>query len=139
MFGMTKKQFLKKSKKCLKDTGIELLIIREIINQETRGRGELDESYKKMENIRKNLEKIFFQYEKLNPPSKCKKMHFNLLNAIIILQESVVANTEYLNLLKDGLKEPAHDKLEKSIDKLEKFREKYYEIIREVDLNLKPR
>lgn len=139
MFGMTKKQFLKKSKKCLKDMGIELLLIREIINQETNNSADFDESYLKMEKIRKNIEGIFFQYEKLKAPTKCKKIQLNLLNTIIILQESVVANIEYINLLKDGLKEPSRDKLKKSIDDLEKFREKYSTLSREVNLYLNPR
>jgi hypothetical protein len=139
MFGMTKKQFLKKSKKSLKDIGIELLITREVISQETNNCVDLEKTYLKMEKIRKNLEEIFFKYEKLNPPSKCKKLQIDLLNAIIILQESVVANTEHLILLKDGSTELSEDKLKKSKDKLDRFREKYGILSREVDLYLKSR
>jgi hypothetical protein len=51
----------------------------------------------------------------------------------------VVTNTEYINLLNEGLKEPARDKLKKSIDDLEKFREKYSTLSQEVDLYLKPK
>ncbi len=139
MFGMTKKQFLKKSKKCLKDIGIELLLIREIIYQESNNSADFEEAYKKLEKIREKIEEIFFEYENLKAPTKCKKIQLNLLNTIIILQESVVTNTEYINLLNEGLKEPARDKLKKSIDDLEKFREKYSTLSQEVDLYLKPK
>ncbi len=139
MFGMTKKQFLKKSKKCLKDIGIELLLIREITYQETNNSANFEEAYQKMEKIRKTIEEIFFQYETLKAPTKCKKIQLNLLSAIIILQESVVANIEYINLLKNGLKKPAREKFKKSIDDLEKFRETYRTLSQEVDLYLKPK
>ncbi len=133
MFGMTKKQFLKKSKKCLKDVGIELLLIREILYQETNNSTNYEECYHKMEKIRKNLEEIFFQYEKLNPPSTCQKIKMNILNTIIILQESVVAYTEYNVLQKNGLKEEARENLKKSMTNLEEFREKYRGLSRELD------
>lgn len=139
MFGMTKKQFLKKSKNCLKETGIELLLIREIFNQEINSAIDLEKALQKLENVRKRLEDIFFQYEHLNPPSKCKTVQLNILNALIILQESVVINSEYLILLKDGLNEPARDKLEKSIDKLDEFRHDFKKLSKEVDLYLPQR
>ncbi len=144
MFGMTKKQFLKKSKKTLKEIGIELLIIREIPTQEKYNSVDLEKTYLKMEKIRKNLENIFFKYEKLNPPSKCKNLQINLLKTIIILQEAVVAIIEHLNLLKDGSNEQSKEKLIKSKEKLikskeklDKFRENYGNLSREVDLYLK--
>ncbi len=139
MFGMTKKQFLKKSKKTLKEIGIELLIIREIPTQEKYNSVDLEKTYLKMEKIRKNLENIFFKYEKLNPPSKCKNLQINLLKTIIILQEAVVAIIEHLNLLKDGSNEQSKEKLIKSKEKLDKFRENYGNLSREVDLYLKSR
>ncbi|MDI9434890.1 MAG: hypothetical protein QM396_02670 [Euryarchaeota archaeon] len=134
---MTKKQFLKKSKKTLKEIGIELLIIREIPTQEKYNSVDLEKTYLKMEKIRKNLENIFFKYEKLNPPSKCKNLQINLLKTIIILQEAVVAIIEHLNLLKDGSNEQSKEKLIKSKEKLDKFRENYGNLSREVDLYLK--
>ena len=137
MFGMTKKQFLKKSKKTLKEIGIELLIIREIPTQEKYNSVDLEKTYLKMEKIRKNLENIFFKYEKLNPPSKCKNLQINLLKTIIILQEAVVAIIEHLNLLKDGSNEQSKEKLIKSKEKLDKFRENYGNLSRKVDLYLK--
>lgn len=136
MFGMTKKQFLKKSKNCLRDSGIELLLIREIYSQETKGKIDFEEAHQKLEKIRKRLEDMFFQYERLKPPSKCKQMQINLLSTLIILQESVVINSEYINLHKDGFEEAAHEKLEKSIDELERFRAEFRKIGNEFDLYL---
>ncbi len=97
----------------------------------------MEKTYLKMEKIRKNLENIFFKYEKLNPPSKCKNLQINLLKTIIILQEAVVAIIEHLNLLKDGSNEQSKEKLIKSKEKLDKFRENYGNLSREVDLYLK--
>jgi hypothetical protein len=139
MFGMTKKQFLKKSRNCLKDTGIELLLIREIFSQEMKGNIAPEETFQKLEKIRKNLEDIFFKYEGLNPPSKCNPLHRNISHTIIILQEAVVINSEYLILLKDSLKDQRDEKLKKSIDKLEEFRDEFGKLVQEVDLYLGPR
>ncbi|BDZ70103.1 hypothetical protein [Methanobacterium petrolearium] len=67
MFGMSKKQFLKKSKNYLKDLGIELLLIRELYTQETKENIDLEEAYHKLEKVRKQLENMFFKFERLNP------------------------------------------------------------------------
>lgn len=137
MFGMTKKQFLKKSKTSLKDTGVEVLLIRELYNQEKKGSISFEEAHHKLEKIRKNLENIFFQYEKLKPPSKCKKLQLRLLSILIILQESVVANAEYINSAKNGSNEHKYDKLKNSFANLEKFRNEFMNLSHEVDLYLK--
>ncbi len=136
MFGMTKKQFLKKSKNCLKETGIELLLIREVFNQEIKGTVDSEESYKKLEQTRKNLEEIFFKYESLKPPAKCRPLQLNLMQTIITLQESVVINLEYLMALKNGLSESDKYKLEKSGEKLDEFRKVFRTQSQKVDLYL---
>jgi len=137
MFGMTKKQFLKKSKKCLKDTGIQLLLIREVFNRERKGQIDFDENRRELDKIRKNIETIFFQYEGLKPPSKCKPMQIKILKTLIILQEALVDNSEYLNLLNNGSPEEADVELVKSLDKLENFRDKFKELSQKVDLYLR--
>jgi len=134
---MTKKQFLKKSKDCLKDTGIELLLIRKIFYQETQGKIDAENAYQKLEKIRESLENIFFKYEGLKPPSKCKPLHMKVLKTIIILQESIVINSEYLLLAKEGLEEEEQEKLKKSMEKLELFRDQFRDLSVEVDLYLK--
>lgn len=136
MFGMTKKQFLKKSKKCLKDTGIQLLLIREVFNQEGEDQIDYDETYRKLDKIRGNLEKIFFQYEGLKPPSKCKPLQIKILKTLIILQDALVANLEYLILLKKHSPEEASAERVKSLEKLELFRAKFRGLSQKVDLYL---
>jgi len=137
MFGMTKKQFLKKSKKCLKDTGIQLLLIREIFNREGKDQIDFDETYRKLDKIRENMETIFFQYEGLKPPSKCKPIQIKILKTLIILQDALVANLEYLILLKKDLPEEARVERVKSLKKLELFREKFRGLSQKVDLYLR--
>jgi hypothetical protein len=70
MFGMTKKQFLKRSKKALNQTGGLLLLIREIMDKEASGNINNQEASKQIDNIRKEIESIFFEFEKINTPSK---------------------------------------------------------------------
>jgi len=137
MFGMTKKQFLKKSKNCLKDTGIQLLLIREIFSKESTGKLDFDNAYHKLDKIRKNMENIFFKFEGLKPPSKCRSLQREILNTLIILQEVIVVNSEYIMLSKDGFPEESQEKFKKSIDDLENFRNKFRELSQKVDLYLR--
>jgi hypothetical protein len=136
MFGMTKKQFLKKSKSCLKDTGPQILLIRELMDKESHGRISVLEASRKLDNIRRDIEKIFSQYEKLNPPSKCASLHRKILHTLIELQEAVVINSESLNAAENGLDEKSRDKIKESRDQLDKFREEFLPLTREVDFNL---
>ncbi|WP_321423001.1 hypothetical protein [uncultured Methanobacterium sp.] len=137
MFGMTKKQFLKKSKNCLKESGIQLLLIREIFNSEIKGEINFDETNNKVDKIRKNLEDIFFKYESLKPPSKCKSLQLEIMKTLIILQDVLVLNSEYIILSKDGSKMEGQEKFEKSIDELENFRNKFRKLSQKVDLYLR--
>ncbi|MBI4813993.1 MAG: hypothetical protein HY802_06835 [Methanobacterium sp.] len=137
MFGMTKKQFLKKSKNCLKDTGIQLLLIREIFSKESGGKLDFDNTYHKLDKIRKNMENIFFKYEGLKPPSKCRSLQREISNSLLILQEVIVANSEYIMLSNDGFTEESQEKFKKSIDDLENFRNKFRELSQKVDLYLR--
>lgn len=137
MFGMTKKQFLKKSKNCLKESGIQLLLVREIFNSEGKGEISFNEANNKVNKIRKNLETIFFKYEALKPPSKCKSLQLEIMKTLIILQNVLVLNSEYLILSKDGFKLESQEKFKKSIDELENFRNKFRQISQKVDLYLR--
>ncbi len=136
MFGMTKKQFLKKSKNCLKDTGIQLLLVRKVIYQEQNGKIDFEGAYQKLNKIRKNMETIFFEYEDLKPPSKCSSLHIEILNTLTSLQETLATNFEYLTLSEKGLKHEALQKLKKSQDQLENFRKKFQEVGQKVDVYL---
>ena len=134
---MTKKQFLKKSKNCLKESGIQLLLVREIFNREGKSEISFDDASNKVDKIRKNLEDIFFKYESLKPPSKCKSLQLEIMKTLIILQDVLVLNSEYIILSKDGFKLEGQEKFEKSIDELENFRNKFRKLSQKVDLYLR--
>jgi hypothetical protein len=133
MFGMTKKQFLKRSKKALNQTGSLILLIREIMGKETSGKISNEEASKQIDNIRKSIESIFFEFEKINPPSKYVTMHIRILRVLTDLQESVTLNSEYLSASKEGLDQIANNKLKESQNHLEEFRKEFHSIADEVN------
>ena len=133
MFGMTKKQFLKKSKNCTKETGIQLLNLRDIFIKEQNGKLSVEDAHRRLENVRKNMENIFFKYEKLKPPSKCKGLQRKILNNLIILQGAIVLNLEYLISIKEHSKNEDVKKYKESLEELDKFKEQFHIITREVD------
>ena len=118
----------------MKESGIQLLLIREIFNKESKSEISFDDANNKVDKIRKNLENIFFKYEGLKPPSKCKSLQLEILKTLIILQDVLVANSEYIILSKDGFSEEGQNKFKKSIDELENFRDKFRELSKKVDL-----
>ncbi|MGB9937745.1 MAG: hypothetical protein ACPK7O_08475 [Methanobacterium sp.] len=132
MFGMTKKQFLKRSKKVLNQTGGLILLIREIIDKETSGNISNHEAFTRVDNIRKELESIFFQFEKRKPPSKCNRLHLRILRSLTDFQEVVTLNSEYLTAVKNG-REEAIDNLKELMDALEEFRKEFHVICDEVN------
>lgn len=133
MFGMTKRQFLKRSKKCLKETGTLLLSIRVIMDKEVNGKIDNQEALKKLDNIRKNIESLFEEFEKRNPPSRCASLKQRILHILINLNEAVNANYESLLATKNGNTEESKEKLEESRELLEEFRKDFHVIVAEVD------
>ncbi len=133
MFGMTKRQFLKRSKKCLRETGGLLLLIRGIMDKEIHGKIDNQEALKQMDNIRKNIESIFEGFEKNKPPSKCTSLKQRILHLLINLNEAVIANYESLMAAKNGDEEKSREKLKESRDILENFRKDFHIIVAEVD------
>ena len=134
LMGMTKKQFLKKSKKALNETGGILLLIRGIILKEENKKISHHEASDQLNNIRKGIESVFFEFDRLNPPSKCNNLYLRILRSLITLQESVNLYSQYLNTTKNGLKEK---NLEESIKLLEEFRKEYHILADEVKTLLK--
>lgn len=130
---MTKKQFLKRSAICLDETGIQLLLIRELIEQETVGNMDVKEAYKKINLIIKGVESVFFKYEDINPPSKCVSLHLKILNSLITLQGVVSVNYDFVTASIEGKEELAAEKLLESKVLLEKFRKNFRPLIIEVD------
>ncbi len=134
--GMTKKQFLKKSKKALNDTGGILLLIRGIIFKEEDNKISHIEASNQLNNIRKGIESIFFEFDELNPPSKCIKLHLRILRSLITLQESVNLYSQYLNANNNDQKEKSK-KLEESMKLLDEFRKEYHILADDVKTLLK--
>ena len=131
MLGLTKKQFLKRSKGCLEETGNHALLIRGIIIHETDGNIKDNEAYNQIKLIMKGIESTFFRYEQLNPPSRCVSIHLKILNCLIVLQESAAANYDYINALIDG--QIATEKLEESRILLGKFRKEFRPLTTEIE------
>ncbi len=80
MFGLTKKQFLKRSSKSLDETGKHALLIRGLIENEINGNIDKNEAQNQIKHILKGVESIFFDYEKLDPPSQCVSLYRRILN-----------------------------------------------------------
>jgi hypothetical protein len=133
MFGLTKKQFLKRSATCLDETGNQALLIRELIDHETDGNMDNKEAYRKINLIINGVESVFFKYEDLNPPSKCVSLHLKILNSLITLQEVVSVNYDFINASIEGKEELAAEKLLESKILMEKFRKEFRPLTTEVD------
>ena len=136
MFGMTKRQFLKKSKKSLDGMGSSLLLIIQIMDNEIEKKVSNKEASIRMDIIRKDIETVFSEFEKLSPPSMCFTLYHRILNALIKLHEAVVINCESLKAAKDGLEEESQEKLVESIDNLEEFREDFHTLVKDVRMLL---
>ena len=136
MFGLTKKQFLKRSKSCVDETGNQALLIRELIGHEKDGSILHEEAYKKIKLIVQGVEAAFFNYEALNPPSNCVSLHLKLLHSLITLQDAVAANYESITASINDERTLAVNKLEESELLLEKFRKEFRPITTEVDEHL---
>lgn len=132
MSGLTKKQFLKRSKTCINETGNHALSISELINLEQEEKIDHQEAYQRIKGIMNGVEKAFFRYEVLSPPDRCVSLHLKVLHSLIILQESVAANYDYVVFSEDHEKEKA-EKLEESVKLLDKFRFEFGPITTEVD------
>ena len=136
MLELTKRQFLKKSAKCMDETGGLLLLLKEIIDNESQGKISNSEASKKLDIIRKEIEIIFYEFEKLNSPSLCSSLKQNVLNILINMQEIVVINSESLCAAKEGLNGQSEKKLSESRARLEKFRKDFHDVTKRVNVLL---
>lgn len=137
MFGLTKKQFLKRSSKSLDETGKQALLIRGLIEHEINGNIDKNEAQNQIKLILKGVESIFFDYENLDPPSQCVSLYRRILNCLIILQDAVAANYDYIIESADDKAFTANEKLERSELILERFRKEFRPLTIEVDSHLK--
>lgn len=136
MMELTKRQFLKKSAKCMDETGGLLLLLKEIIDNESQGKISNSEASKKLDIIRKEIEVIFYEFEKLNSPSRCSSLKQKVLNIMISMQEIVVINSESLYAAKEGLNGQSQKKLSESRARLEKFRKDFHDVTKRVNVLL---
>lgn len=136
MFGMTKKQFLKRSSICLDETGSYALLMRDLLKHEEEGKFNHREVYKELKLIMEGISKEFSRYEALNPPSKCVPLQLKILHCLILLQESASANYDYI-ISKKGDELAKSVRFEDSMTSLEKFRIEFRPLTSEVDQLLK--
>ncbi len=132
MFGMTKKQFLKKSSKCLDETGRYALLMRGLIIQEKDGTIDNESAYRQVKSMIEGIESTFFSYEKINPPTQCNSLHQRILHSIIMLQDSISSNYDYINMLRDK-STAAQEKFVESQNKLDEFRDYFRLLTSEID------
>jgi hypothetical protein len=133
MFGMTKKQFLKRSSKCLDETGRYALLTRGLIIQEKNGTIDNESAYRQVKSMIEGIESTFFSYEKINPPSQCNSLYQRILHSMIMLQDSISTNYDYINMLREDKLTTAKEKFEESQDKLDQFRENFRPLTGEID------
>jgi archaellum component FlaC len=126
MFGMTRKQFKKKSSQALKDTGPSILLLMEITRKQQKKTIPPEEAKTKLDRIRENVEGVFFNYEKISPPAPYRSLYFKVLRLLTHLQEVVTSNQEYLA-------QGADQQLEESLKLLEEFREEFHSLRREIE------
>jgi hypothetical protein len=133
MFGLTKRQLLKRSKEALQETGVQVLSFRRLTSQKTKGEINLLEAQRSLERLRNEVEDTFSRYEKLNPPSECLKLKQRIMKALIIFHESLVTYSESLLAKESDLQE----KLQKRSDEeLNEYKELSLYLSREIDSNL---
>jgi hypothetical protein len=136
MFGMTKKQFLKRSSKTLDKVGNHAILIRGLIVREKEGSIDNNNAYKQTRFIMDGITSTFFDYENINPPSNCNSLHLKILHSLIILQDVTSANYDFITLSREGGSVSDHNKLEEAENLLDKFRSEFRPLTIEVDNHL---
>ena len=136
MFGMTKRQFLKRSKKALQETGVQILSLRGLMNQETSADISIIEAHRRLDVLRREVENTFSSYEKLISPSECFHLHQEIIHGLILFFESIVTYSEYLYAKESNLEKEFPDLLRKSNKNLKEYQELSIKLSKEVDSKL---
>jgi hypothetical protein len=137
MFGLTKRQFLKKSKKALQDTGVQILSLKGLMNQVAFDQITIREAHRRLDVLRRDMEETFSVYEKINPPSKCFQLYQRIIKGLVLFFESIVLYSEYLQAKEGNLPADNLDKLEKTRENLESYQGVSLRLSREVDSMLR--
>lgn len=132
MFGQTKRQFLKKSKKALQDTGMQMLSLRDLMKQESSNQIGAHQANRKLDVLRRDVEETFNVYEKMNPPSLCLPLYHRVLNGLIVFFDSLVTYSEYLQEIEEK-NEVFQEKKEKVRDNLLRYQDISLKLSKEVD------
>jgi hypothetical protein len=135
MFGMTRKQFLKKSKKTLEEIGNNLLVLMQITEKVKNKNISIKKANIMLEAIRKDIESIFNNYQRIKPPSECFFIYRKLLNNLVLFQEAVNYYRDYLNTLPNRI--DSEEKLKIAAEKLECFRSDFKDLSEEIRKHLK--
>lgn len=136
MLGLTKKQFLKRSKECLDAQGIHVLNISELIDLELSEKISRTDSYKRIRAVMKDLDSVFMKYQRLDPPSSCAKTKREILNSLLILQDAATAVYDSTNTELSKNQEFDKTKLKESQLLLKNFRQVFKPLTKKVDENL---
>jgi len=96
----------------------------QIIEKESNQNINPETAYWKLDILRKDIESIFFEYEKLNPPFNCDSLHRRIMNLMVKFQEVIVYNQEYLRLV-EKYKPESRETFRESLTKLEEFRAEF--------------
>jgi hypothetical protein len=133
ILGLTKKQFLKRSKECLDAQGIHVLNISGLIDLELSNNINKTDSYKRIRAIMKDLDLIFAKYQKLNPPSNCINTKREIINSLLILQDAATALYESAQIDLEENQEFDKTKLNESQLLLNNFRQVFQPLTVEID------
>ncbi len=136
MFGATKRQLLKRSKKALKETGQQILSLRQLMNQEAHGDISTIDAHRRLDVLRRDVEDTFSTYEKANPPSECFQLYHEILNGLILFYESIVTYSEYLQAKEGYLEKEFPDLFRKTNENLQTYQEISLRLSRVVDSKL---
>ncbi|ADP77113.1 hypothetical protein Mfer_0310 [Methanothermus fervidus DSM 2088] len=127
MFEMTECQFLRKSQKTITDTTYVVLSLLKSFSKNLKDLSERENEIENLNILKKNIESIFFDYEKITPPGQYKKLYMSILRMLISLDELVASRQEEL---KKGV-------LITNLKEFEKTREKFRKLKSEVKKELK--
>lgn len=123
---MTRKQFFKKSEKVVKESANNLLQLSSLLEKEKKEQVNIDDALKKLDILRRNIENIFNDYERIKPPSECLLSYKKILNFLVLFQEMISENGDYLLLTKKDPK--ISDKLKISLIRYEELRTEFEKI-----------
>jgi len=133
---VTKRQLLKRSKEALQETGVQILSLRQLMNQEAHDDIRTIDAHRRLDMLRRDVEETFSKYQKINPPSECFHLHHEILNGLILFYGSIVSYSEYLQAKEGQLEKEFPELFRKTNETLQKYQELSLKLSLEVDSKL---